>query len=115
MIRRTSGRQTHTIQRGAEFVSRSTTEDIVLCGNSLSDAILQDLNAKLIYLLIDNATLVTRLSERADNDYGKSESELAEIRHRHRVLDDRFLSKATVIDATLPLETVVAKVIDQLQ
>ncbi len=90
---------------------RAKTETILVCGNSIPPADALQLFDKILYLKVTEPILRKRIAERADNDYGKSEPELRDILAELRDLDEQYnAASVTTIDATQPLETVLAEI-----
>lgn len=96
----------------AELHRKAADHLVFLCGNSLPPDILTESFDKVIYLKIDEQTLRQRLTNREDNDYGKSEAELVIILERLRDMDNRYSkSKAIIIDAAKQLDKVVIDIV----
>ena len=82
-----------------------------LAGGSENEADVWDLFDTVIYLVADDDTIRRRLTARTENDFGKTEEELAMVLGWNAVLEDRYRTAgATVIDATQSLPLVVEAV-----
>lgn len=97
-----------------DLQKRAATELVVLCGVTLSDSVITDMVDKVVYLKLDETTLRDRLTSRTGNDFGKSAEELEMILIRKEQMDSRFQNNAVIVNATQPLNDVVAAVIDHL-
>ena len=86
---------------------------VFLCGSAANDREVWHLFARVIYLAIDEPTLRDRLASRTSNDFGRQPTELEAILSWHKVAEDDYLRLgATAVDATLPLQEVVDKVLE---
>lgn len=93
---------------------RSDHGTVFLCGSTANENEVWDLFSRVIYLTIDEQTLRRRLATRTSNNFGKTPKELEAILGWHKVgeTDYRRLG-AIIVDATLPLDEVVEKVLDE--
>lgn len=92
---------------------RSTAEGRVgyLAGGSENEADVWDLFHTVVYLVADDDTIRRRLTARTENDFGKSDEELAMVLGWNAVLEAHYRNAgALVIDAGKPLPEVVAAV-----
>ena len=82
-----------------------------LAGGSENEADVWDLFDTVVYLVADDDTIRRRLAARTENDFGKTEEELAAILGWNAVLEEHYRTAgATIVDARLPLRCVVAAV-----
>ena len=96
-----------------EILARRARDRVVfLCGSAANEHEVWHLFSRVVYLAVDEATLVDRLASRTSNDFGKSETELAAILGWHAYGDAEFARLgATIIDATRVLDEVVDDVL----
>jgi len=98
-----------------ELVRKSEDKVIFLCGIPANDIEFKDSFDKVICLVIDEETMVRRVTQRATNTFGKSPDELSLMRHWHgRVLKRYKEWGAMMIDATQPIDRVVDEIINGL-
>ena len=91
-----------------ELAKRAAEAPIFLCGYVTNEDDIWDLFSQHIHLNIDEATLRQRIASRTDNDFGKSDRELAEILERHADAADAYeKADVIVIDATQSIKLVV--------
>jgi broad-specificity NMP kinase len=82
-------------------------KDIILCGVAGSDSEILHVFDEILYLYLDDDTLIQRLQSRTDNDYGKNDFELSEILDRKHGLDAKYSDMKVIhIDATKSLRDV---------
>jgi dephospho-CoA kinase len=91
-----------------ELKRQSEARMVYLCGTATTEHLIWDLFDKVLYLQVDEATLRTRLANRAGNDFGKSEEEVSMILERFREAQEKLKGLGVImIDATKSLgETV---------
>lgn len=92
---------------------RASAHDQVgyLAGGCENEAEVRHLFDLVVYLVTDDATIRRRLAARTENDYGKTEEELAVILGWNQVLEGHYRSAgARIIDAGRPLPQVVEDV-----
>ena len=83
-----------------------------LCGGFENAGEVWQFFDRVVCLAIDEATLRYRLANRTTNHFGKHPEELRAALDRSREAEDQYRSLgATIIDATQPLEVVVAQVV----
>jgi dephospho-CoA kinase len=93
----------------------ATTKDIILCGVAASDGEILHVFDKILYLDIDDESLIRRLKNRTGNDYGKNDFELREILQRKHGLDHKYSSLDVItIDATKTLSEVADQIISNV-
>jgi gluconate kinase len=84
-----------------------------LCGGFENEARIWQLFHRLVYLVVDEETLRDRLTHRTTNHFGRHPEELHAAFTWRLVAEDRFRRRgAAIIDATQPLDLVVAQVIE---
>jgi dephospho-CoA kinase len=90
----------------------SASKDIIVCGVAASDGQILHVFDKIMYLNLDDETLVSRLKTRIDNDYGKNDFELQEILSRKHGLDEKYSSLDVInINASNSLSAVAEEII----
>lgn len=95
-----------------ELKSKSTDQDIYLCGVAGNEEEFLDLFDKLIALVIDDKTLEERITSRTTNNFGKTPHELAGIMDWQSNTSEYYRKyDYRVIDATQPVQEVVNEVI----
>jgi dephospho-CoA kinase len=96
-----------------ELKRRAQTKLVFLCGTASNEDALWSLFDRVLLLQIDPATLTHRIKTRRDNDYGKSDHELADILRRHEKLVAKYLDQPDIvmIDATKPLPDVIGQIL----
>lgn len=95
--------------------AEAINKDIILCGVAASDGEILHVFDKIIYLNLDDETLIGRLKSRIDNDYGKNDFELLEILNRKHGLDEKYSSLDVIdIDATKKLSEVADEIISHV-
>jgi dephospho-CoA kinase len=95
--------------------AEASDKDIILCGVAASDAKILHVFDKIMYLMLDDETLTSRLGSRTDNDYGKNDFELQEILDRKHGLDKKYAELDVIkIDATKKLGTVAVEIISHI-
>lgn len=88
---------------------------VFLCGTTPNDEDIWDLFDKVIHLSIDDDTMRHRLATRTTNDYGKHPDELRNVLRWNKTVDGQMKSLgAVIIDATLPLDEVVQKILKEV-
>ncbi len=91
---------------------QAKNKQVYLCGTATTDGLVWDLFDKVFYLNVDEMTLRKRIASRVDNDFGKTEHELALILERYRQAQRKLDSfHATVIDANTTLDETVALIV----
>src|SRR3989344_4611355 len=88
------------------------SELIFVCGGGANEEEVRKLSDKVIWLKTDETTIRKRLQNRRDHDYGTRPHELKRIvsGNRRGEIEYRELS-AEIVDATQPLEKVVADIL----
>ena len=82
-----------------------------LAGGSENEADVWDLFDSVIYLVAEDATIRERLAARTENDFGKTEEELAMVLGWNAVLEEHYRAAgAIIVDAGQPLPIVVEAV-----
>ncbi len=85
---------------------------VFICGTAANEAQVWDLFSKVMYLLVDEPTVRSRLSSRTDNEFGKEPHELAAILGWLRTAKEDYTRfGAEIIDASRPLKLVVDDII----
>jgi hypothetical protein len=85
---------------------------VFLCGMASNQDDLSHLFSHVICLSVDEHTLRDRVATRTSNDFGKTSHELAAVLGWRDVVQEAYRQGgATMIDATLPLTTVVDAVL----
>lgn len=94
------------------LAAEAHADTIFICGTAANEAEVWDLFSKVVYLLIDEATLRYRLSNRTDNPFGKELRELEAILGWLRNAEaDYTRFGAKIIDASRPLKQVVDEIL----
>ena len=97
------------IEAIADRIGRSTA---FICGTAANEGEVWDLFSQVFYLLIDEATLRSRISERINNDFGKEPHELEAILGWLRDAEANYTRfGANIIDASRPLGEVVDEIL----
>jgi len=79
-------------------------ETVFLCGSTANENEMLDQFQKVFYLKIDEPTMIKRLKERTNHDYGKAPDELMNELQRRKGNEEKFERLgATMLDATMPL------------
>jgi len=82
-----------------------------LAGGSENEADVWDLFDRVVYLVADDDTIRHRLAARTENDFGKTEEELAAVLGWNGVLEEHYRAAgAVIVDAGQPLPLVVDEV-----
>jgi adenylate kinase family enzyme len=95
-----------------ELEERAKSKNIFLCGVASNEDEIRDLFKEVFELVIDEETLKNRLLTRTNNDWGKQPHEFQQTLERQQkaeILYRKF--NPTLIDATQPVETVIANII----
>lgn len=93
---------------------QSRDKRVYLCGTATTEDLVWDLFDKVFYLNVDEATLRSRIDTRTDNDFGKTEHELALIIERYEQAQRKLKSlEVAVIDASETVEETVASIISE--
>lgn len=96
--------------------TKAKTKTIFLCGTAHNEDDLWSLFDKIIFLDIDEETLLHRIATRTNNDYGKAPHErklILEKYHHDRTKRDR--PGVISIDATKSLDQVIYKILEITQ
>jgi len=91
---------------------QSLERPIVICGVAEQDAEILPLFDRIMYLSVTQSTLQKRLTERTDNNFGKTEGEMQLILTRKSKLDQRYLSNSDIVIVDGEQET--HRIIDQI-
>ncbi len=95
-----------------ELYRKAKNKNIFLCGVVANEQELRDLFSKIIALTVDEDTLKHRLQSRTNNDFGKSKHEFEQVLSLQSELYESYKKLGHItIDATRPLDQVVADVI----
>lgn len=93
-------------QEGADSIT-------FICGTSPIDHTETGIYDKIILLIIDEKTLIYRLKNRVNNNYGKKPEQLEKAVKWHKETINRYRKLgAYEIDATQPLHTIVTKIVN---
>ncbi len=94
---------------------RHTIEPTFVCGGLVNLGDFAWYFKKTFILQIDDKTLRSRILTRTGNDFGKKPEELERQLEWNKGVEEYARQKeATLIDATLPLEKVVDKILEQV-
>ena len=97
------------VRRLAEVSAGRT---VFLCGGAGHEFHFWELLDLGIYLSVDEGTLRRRLTDRTDNGYGKTLTELEGILEANRTFEEMYREHgALVVDATRPLDLIVGDVL----
>lgn len=93
-------------------VRQCRTDAVGLCGylagGCENESDVWELFGTVIYLVAGDDTIRQRLAARTENDFGKTEEELAHVLRWNAVLEGHYRAAgATIIDADQPLQAVV--------
>lgn len=104
-------------ERVAELAKRSATKPIIIFGVAPNDLELaREYFDVVICLVIDEATMIKRVTNRTNNRYGQSPDQLAIMRKWHRPTIEKYKHYgATMIDASQPLTTVVGEILTSIE
>lgn len=95
-----------------KLATQARGKPVFLCGVASNNMAVWDLFARVFCLRIDQQTLTQRLATRTNNDFGKAPDELRNILSWHQWFEQQNAQKgATMLDATQPLETIVAEIL----
>jgi adenylate kinase family enzyme len=97
-----------------ELVSRAINKTIFLCGVASNEDELRDLFNAVFELIIDDETLIHRLTTRTNNDWGKQPQELKKTLESQHNADKLYRKHNPIlIDATQPVDIVVDNIIEK--
>ncbi len=92
-----------------------TTESTFVCGGLVDLGGFAQYFKKTFILRVDDETLRSRILTRKNNDFGKKPEDLARQLEWNKGAEEYARQKgAVLIDATLPLEKVVDKILEQV-
>lgn len=95
-------------EKVADLAARSSTDTIYLCGITENIHAIWGCCDTIVALVIDESTLLQRVSSRTDNDYGQSEIGMADLLGWQTTMRDWHANLGHIlVDATQPLESVV--------
>lgn len=95
-----------------QLAAAAAARPIFLCGAVANEVAVWDLFAAVIALDIDTQTLKQRLATRTNNDFGKSDHELAQILAWHAECQAAYRRAGhRVVDAAKPIDEVVRQVL----
>jgi adenylate kinase family enzyme len=99
-----------------ELIADAAPARLFVCGNAANENSLQTRFDHQILLVIDEQTMLSRLDDaHRDNDYGSSAEERAMLRDFREGYHERKLARGAIpVDATQPLDVVVAEILDVL-
>lgn len=99
-------------ERVKELAAQAKSKLIFLCGIPANDNEFREYYGKIICLVIDEETMVRRVTERTTNNFGKSPDELELILYWHGKMLERYKEwGAVMVDASQPLHEVVDEII----
>lgn len=94
-----------------ELAKKASDKPIFLLGVANNELELRDLFAHAFALHIDDDTLIRRLQSRTSNDWGKQPHELQQSLDVNEGSEGRYRRQGyTIIDATQPIEDIVAEI-----
>jgi thymidylate kinase len=97
-----------------DLALKAQEKPIFLCGVASNDDEIWDLFSGVFALVVDEATLRQRLSNRTTNDYGKAQHELEQTLEQHANSEGIYKKFGYIaIDATQPLGVVVDSILAQ--
>jgi broad-specificity NMP kinase len=102
------------VEKVRTLAANTDDEATFFCGGSRNFEQFIDVFDAVFILDVDAATLNRRLDSRADDDWGKSESERALILRLHASKED-LPRTGIIIDATQPLAHVVGDILSHIQ
>jgi uridine kinase len=101
-------------ERVKELAVRAKSRFIFLCGIPANDKEFHEYYDKVICLVIDEETMKHRVGTRTTNGFEKSPDELKLMLYWHGKMLERYKEwGAVMVDATQPLEKVVADVVKE--
>lgn len=93
---------------------RANTKPVYVCGVASNEEEYLDVFDKVFGLTIDEPTLRHRIATRENNDFGKSEHEMQTLLEWQQTTNDYYQKiGAHIIDATRPLNVIVAEILSQ--
>jgi thymidylate kinase len=99
-------------QKVEELAANAKDKLIFLCGSPSNADDMLDLFDKVMCLTIDKNTLMSRIANRTDHDFGKTPDELSNILGWHDSFEKRYKDYgAAMIDATRPIGEVVDEIL----
>lgn len=109
-------RASHTwkVQRDEveKLAEKAKDKPVFLCGVVANDNEVWDLFSKVFALVVDEDTLMHRITNRTENNFGQNPHELALIADWQKTAEDDYRKfGASIIDATQPLEQVVDQIV----
>lgn len=94
------------------MIKEANGQDIFICGGAINKPDFLHHFTKIFTLNLDDETLIKRLAERADNEYGKQPEEVAfQLKENHLTLQYSKERDTTLIDATKPINEVVGEIL----
>lgn len=95
-----------------ELAKKAKNKNVYLCGVFSNERDLSDLFDKVIALNIDRETLIHRLRTRTNNNFGKSEHELAHVIEWHKGVNKYYKEAGyIIIDSNRPLKQIIEKIL----
>jgi gluconate kinase len=98
------------------MIKEANGQDIFVCGGAINKPEFLNKFTKIFTLHLDDKALIERLSLRTDNEYGKKPEELA-FQLKENALTEQYAKErgSILIDATMPINTVVETIIKNMQ
>jgi len=102
----------HGVEKLAEEAAH---KPIFICGSVANEKEVWNYFEKVFCLYVDDDTLIKRIKNRPDKDFGKSEHELVHLLKLNKALQPKYKSLgAIVIDATQPVDKIADEIIENL-
>ncbi len=94
-----------------KLAEKATNKPIFICGSVANEKEVWGDFEKVFCLYIDDESLIKRIKNRADKDFGKSEHELAHLLKLNQAVQSKYKSLgAKIIDATQPVEKIADEI-----
>lgn len=102
-----------SIQRITEITKHTKNNIVFLCGGAANEQEVRKLCTAVIWLKTDKKTILERVTNSRDHDYGTKPHELARILEGNTQKEAEYTRiSAIMIDATQPLDKVVDDIIE---
>lgn len=99
-----------------KLLKRTKTDILFVCGGAMNKPDFLQHFSQVFTLHIDDDTLRKRLSTRTNNDFGKHPDELAvQLKFNQTTLQESKKRGTILIDATMPINSVVSEILKHIQ
>jgi dephospho-CoA kinase len=105
------------VSRSAVEALKENSKDktVFICGTATTENLIWDLFDKIFYLNINEATLRSRIANRQDNDFGKTEHELERILERYHEAQKKLKDLNVIeIDANGSVDSVTSAIYETI-